>query len=233
MASPTEALLAEILRTLEKQERKDASGGLGDKTLSKFEGLAGSKASRETSALVRGRGALGNIAAGRALGGGLRGAAAAGALGIAGAAAAGGIALAGAGAVEASQGGTFGGGAARAALAGAAKIPILGELTGAAPAARIAQGVQGDLNAVTNQVARFAGAGAVTPRARQFLARTLTEQNKNVEADRQANKAATSAELSNITSGQGAVPELISSLGQLTDTIGRLLGSAGGASHRT
>ena len=231
----TNDLLAEILRALEKQDRREertqqgVSGGPGD-ALGGFTRRLGQVArDKETSLLARGTSRIGDVAKGRAFGGGAAGLAASAGLGLAGGVAG----LAGQGLVAASQGGTFSGGAARSALGAAAKIPILGELSGAAPAARIAAGAQTDLNQITNQVARFAGAGAVTPRIRGFLARTLSEQNKNIEQDRQANTAAVNAELGTVTKGQGVIPELIASLGQLSDTIGRLNGSSGGASQHT
>ena len=140
--------------------------------------------------------------------------------GLAGLAATG-LGIASAGLVEASQGGTIGGGAARSALSGVAGIKTLGigELTGAAPAQRIVAGTQNNLNAITNQVARFAGAGAITPKVRAFLAQTQAEQNKNIEADRQRNTAATSAQLGRITEGQGVIPEIIAGLGALANAL--------------
>lgn len=212
-------LLERMVKSLEALEKAGTGGN-----------SAGSRAQaaskkEESSLLVRAQKRVADVAKGRAFGGGLAGAGASFGL-AAGVGAAG---LVGQGLVAASQGGTFGGGVARAGLGALASVPILGELSGAAPADRIASGTESDLNALTNNVARFAG--PLNPKVRETLAANFAQQNKNIEADRQANTAATNGQLGNITQGQGGIPELIAKLGQLLDFLSGQ--SNNGANHRT
>lgn len=97
-------------------------------------------------------------------------------------------------------------------------IPI-GELTGAGPTNRIQQGAKQDLNALTNRVARYAGADAVTPKVREFLADKMVEQNKNMEQDRQRNRAAIGERAEDAAEGQGIMPELLAAIRENTEAI--------------
>lgn len=142
-----------------------------------------------SSILDRARGATNNLFAGRALGGGLAGLAAAGAATAAVGAAAIAAPIVSGGLIQQNRGGTFGAGATGAAVDLVAGIPLIGELTGASAVQRVTEGATSDINAATNEVARFAP-GAVTGRVRAFLARQAIQQNVNLEADRQANAAA-------------------------------------------
>lgn len=128
-----------------------------------------------------------DLFAGRAFGGGLPGLAAAGAASGLAAAAAIAAPILGGGFTQAGRGGSFTAGATGAATSLLANVPIIGELTGASAVERVTQGATSDLNAITNDVARFAPS-AVTGRVRSFLARQAIGQNVNVEADRQANQ---------------------------------------------
>lgn len=139
-----------------------------------------------SSLLDRARGATSNLFAGRALGGGVAGLAAAGAATAAVGAAAIAAPMISGGLIQSSRGGTFGAGALGAGVDLAAGVPLFGEYSGAAAVQRVTQGATADMNAATNDVARFAP-GAVTPRVRAFLARQAIEQNRNMEVDRQAN----------------------------------------------
>jgi len=211
-------LLERMVKSLEALEKAGTGGS-----------SAGSRAQaaskkEETSLLVRSQRQVASAARGG--GGGLLNA------GLKAAAAAT-VGLAGQGVVSASHGGTFGGGAARAAINLPGQIPVVGglaaELLGTGPASRIASGTQGDLDSLTNEVARYGG--PISPKIRSTLAANFAQQNKNIEADRQANTAATNGQLGAITAGQGGLPELIAKIGQLVDT---LTGQSGnGANHRT
>lgn len=205
-----------MLRVLEQIGRDiNKLAGQAGKTGKKAGAAGTADTTKPESLLLKARSAVGNLATGQAFGGGLAGLA--GAAGFAGATAAAG--LAGAGLVQSSRGGSFVGGASRAALSGVGAIPILGELVGAAPANRILSGTESRVNSVTNFVARFGGAGAVTPEARQFLVDSFGQQERNVEADRQANSALISNQVSGVTGDQGPATKMVSLLEQIRDAL--------------
>jgi len=222
-------LLEEIARTLQKlsETTERQAGGKGG---SGAGAQAAAASQRESSSLlIRGRQRVGDIAAGRAFGGGVAGLVASAGLAAAGT----GAAAIGSGLVSEKHGGTFGAGAARGLTNVLGSVPFLGELGGLAGTKRITNATEGDLNAATNKVARFAGPGAITPGIRRFLAKTFTEQNRNVEADRQANRAEADAQLGAAAKGQGGPAEFIAAMGEMTDAILRFVGVAGGSSHHT
>lgn len=162
-----------------------------------------------------------DLFAGRALGGGLPGLAA----GLGASAIAAGAALAapiiGGGLTQASRGGSFTAGATGAATSLLAGVPILGELSGASAVERVTQGAASDLNAITNDVARFAPS-AVTGRVRSFLARQAIGQNVNLEADRQANQTL----VNELQYGRG-----VSGVLEQAKTINQMVTAAGYQQH--
>lgn len=93
----------------------------------------------------------------------------------------------GQGVISSARGGDFGSGVARSLVNVAAKIPFIGEFTGASEAVRVLEGAEGDLNAATGQAARLLGPGAISDAARGFVARRQVTENTNLELDRQAN----------------------------------------------
>lgn len=86
------------------------------------------------------------------------------------------------------RGGSAAGGYFKAQNAALANLPVVGELAGFAARERVYSGTEGDLNSLTNQVARFGGPDAISSDTRKFLASTLATQNRNVEQDRQRNE---------------------------------------------
>lgn len=228
MAGQQEKLLEQIARSLERLERQGAKAG-GGRALQAPSG-DGLFARAQKSAL--------DLSAGRAFGGGIAGGLAGGAVGVAGSAIGAGVSAAaqagGAGLVSAFQGGTFGGGVARSLQQQLAGVPVLGELAGAAPAERVLAGTQGDLNALTNQVARFAGAGAITPQVRRMIAGQLRGQQENLERDRQANAAETAAQLPNVAGDiGGGSTAILGKLQEILDAMVRGSFGGGGAGART
>ncbi len=179
-------------------------------------GARGSGAAVPSSLLDRARSATNSLFAGRAFGGGLAGlGAAAGATAAVGAAA---IAapIVGEGLLQAQRGGSFAAGAGRAGIDLAAGIPIVGELTGASAVQRVAQGATADMNAITNEVARY-DPGAITGRVRRFLIDKKIQQNVNIEADRQANAAAVNEAMF----GRGGnVSEMIKTINHMVTAAG-------------
>ena len=115
--------------------------------------------------------------------------------------------------VQSSRGGDFGASAAASLNRVAARLGPIGELGGFAPLNRVTQGVQGDLDSVTNQIARYGGEGAIQPEVRKILAEEFSRQNRNVELDRQKNQAASEAVLVQSARGLGAGAEGIASIG--------------------
>lgn len=220
-------LLAEISRNIGKllstTERTSRGGDKG--------AAAKAGAKKETSITARAVARTRNVASGRALGGGLKGLAAQGALAAASAA----VGAVGAFAVGAQRTGTAEGGAqelGRSAISAVASIPLIGELTGAAQTERIASGTERDLNSATNQVARFAGAEAITPQVRTFLAQKLAKQNENLEDDRRANRTATNQQLGSIAENRGGIAnELLGQLGKLAEALSSLTDSIGAGAH--
>lgn len=179
-------------------------------------GARGSGAAVPSSLLDRARGASSNLFAGRAFGGGVAGLAAAGAATAAVGAAAIAAPVVGAGLLQAQRGGTFGAGATAAGIDLAAGIPLVGELSGAAGVQRVAQGATADMNAITNEVARY-DAGSVTGRVRAFLAKANVRQNMNIEADRQANATAVNEAMF----GRGGnVAEMIKTINHMVTAAG-------------
>lgn len=150
-------------------------------------GAGGARGS--ASILDQARKGASDLFGGRAFGGGAAGLAAAGVASAGVAAAAIAAPVIAGGLVQANRGGSFSAGAVGAATSLAAGVPLFGELSGASAVERVTQGATSDMNAATNDVARFSP-GAVTPRVRDFLARQAIQQNVNVEADRQANSVA-------------------------------------------
>jgi len=171
--SKIEELLADILKEQKSQ------GGAG--------GAQGAAAARR-GAMASGKGGTGLLGAAGGLAKKIPGLAAAAT--VAGGAAALGSAVGG-GLVNSSRGGTFAGGATRSLLEAADKaLPFgLGELAGISQTVRVGKGAESDLNRITNDVAKFAGAGAIDPGIRKAAADRALAQNKRVEADRAANSA--------------------------------------------
>lgn len=95
------------------------------------------------------------------------------------------------GLVNVSRGGSFGGGVQRSLLEAAdAALPSgLSEILGFGQASRTLSGAEGDLNSITNTLARFAGPDAISPQLREFYAENLLEQNKRVQEDSARNAA--------------------------------------------
>lgn len=184
-------------------------------------GAAGGAASRGGSIIDAARTGARDLFAGRAFGGGLPGLAAAGAATLAvGAAGVAAHAVSG-GVLQAHRGGSFGAGATGALTGLAAGIPLVGELSGASAVERVTEGATADLNAITNNIARFAPQ-AVTGRVRNFLARQAIAQNMNVEADRQANQTL----VNELQYGRG-----ISGVLEQAKTINQMVVAAGYQQH--
>lgn len=180
-------LLEKLSTSIDKLGAVIAGAGRGG---SGAGGPGGRPAARGSASILdSARKNAGDLFAGRALGGGAAGLAAAGAATGVAALAATTATLAAGGALQASRGGSFSAGVTGAGVDIASKIPFFGEWLGAAPVKRVTEGAISDMNAATNDVARFAP-GAVTPRVRAFLAKQAQQQNVNVEADRQANQTA-------------------------------------------
>lgn len=201
-------VLERIERGIDKLAQSSARGAR-----SKGRAAGSEQTDKPQSLLTQAKTGLTDLAAGRAFGGGLAGLA--GSAGLAGVGA--GLAFAGQGLVRAQQGGSFAGGTARAGINALSAVPFLGELTGASEARRVLDGTESRLNAATNFAARYGGKGAVTPEVREFLAKEFGRQERNVEADRQANAAVISKTLSDTAGGdsKGVLLQLVSILERL------------------
>lgn len=140
-----------------------------------------------------------------------------GALGLGGKAIADGV-------LGASRGGDFGASAAASLNRAAASIPIAGELGGFSALNRVTKGVEGDLNSITNSIARYGGSGSIRPEVRKILASEFSEQNRNVELDRQANSAASEAVLTQSARGLGAGAEAVAGLGTQINSFLQAIG---------
>jgi len=172
----TNAILEEILSAIE------SSGGAGGPKQS---------AAERRAAMARGAGQDGLLGGGLGGLGRAAGALATGAIGQ----------TVGAGLVNQERGGSFSAGFERSAISLLAKVPIFGELRGAAGLNRQAQGAESDLNAITNQIAKVAGPDAISGRVRNLLANRATVQNANLEQDRQRNSVAANQAAQNRNGG--------------------------------
>lgn len=130
-----------------------------------------------------------------------------------------GLDLYGRGLVSAQRGGSFGAGFNAAFEDLYARIPVIGESQGFAPASRVRQGATGSLNAATAIVDRLAGPDAISDGARRLLARVETQRSRNEELGRQRNQALVEQ---NTINGFGLTVE---ALGRLVDS--RLEGAFG------
>lgn len=220
----TNDLLQAILAELKAGSQRQASGGAVSA------GRGPSLAQREQQSF------LGDVrdklASSVGLGNGIRGLGASLAVGVPLAAAGAAAGLVAGGITAEARGGNFAHGVQRTALNALAAIPVLGDLTGARSGRDILRGAEGDINATTNQVARFGGAKAVTPEVRAYLAREFVRQNKNVEEDRRMNEAAINSRIGDVT-GTGGFAAFESALGKLADKMRAIVGSTGGAGRHT
>jgi len=123
--------------------------------------------------------------------------------------------FAGGGAVNVRDGGGFATGGMSKLTGLAQHIPIFGELSGAAGTARIQTGAAGDLNSLTNSIARYGGADAVTPKMRAYLADQMISQNRNMDKDRRRNAASINDRIGDASEGQGPVEHLIGAINGL------------------
>lgn len=163
----------------------------------------------------------GRLAGGLALGAGVG--AAAGAVGLA-------VSAGTAGLVNQSRGGSFSEGAQRSLLQAADRaIPLgLSDALGIGQASRTLAGAEGDLNSITNSIARHAGAGAVDPGIRQFLAAQNVEQNRRIQEDRDLNAAAINRNIGGAADPDSFAADFIGAMQSVTDWAKGLLGGASG-----
>lgn len=181
-----------------------------------------------------GSGAVGTLATGAILGsaggpaGALLGAAAAGVTASISKAVDVGSDALGAGIVNSSRGGTFSGGVQRSLLSAAnSALPLgLNEALGFGRATRTLEGAEGDLNSITNPIARVAGANAISPTTRAFLADVQIEQNRNLQADRDANAALVSDKTAQAVDPGSAAQGLVRAIQTVTRALETLAGAS-------
>lgn len=134
------------------------------------------------------------------------------------------------GAENAVRGGSFSAGVQRSlfdvATSTAEKFG-LGEVLGFGEASRALQGAQSDLDSITNPIARAAGADAISPQLRSFLADTYLEQNKRVEQDRSRNAAAITDRIGDAAQGGTTAAYVIQQFDQVGKAAERLVRSLG------
>lgn len=136
----------------------------------------------------------------------------------------------GAGFVSAARGGTFAGGAVSGAAKLMADIPIFGEWSGMARTVRGQEGALADLNRWTDEHARFAGKRGLTPEVREFHARRAVEQNRNIQASREANRRLVEGMIGEQAKGTGEAERIIAALERLANTLEKFaFGGSGGA----